>query len=93
MIKSKSVPKLRCKCIRITDKARGEVVATYYVLGGQLYGFIDGGLQSYGTLEFMKWFGGYAGTIQGIRRLYGKGYKVQVFMYDQSKLDLSHIYG
>ena len=83
---------LRCKCIRITDKATGEVVSTYYVLNGMLYGFIEGLVNETNTRQFMGWFGGYKSTIQKLKLLYRKGYKVQVFMYDQSKLDWPHKY-
>ena len=94
MMKSKqgNTAQLRCKCIRITDKATGEVASTYYALNGQMYGFIDGLLLPYTTRQFIRWFGGYKGTLQSIKRLYHKGYKVQVFMYDQSKLDWTRKY-
>ena len=92
MMRSKrgNTAQLRCTCIRVTDKATGQVVSRYYVLNGQVYGFITSVVNEINTQQFMMWFGCYKGNVRGIKRLYRKGYKVQVFMYDQSKLDWAH---
>ena len=87
MSKSKSVPKLRCKCVRITNKDTGGVVGTYYVLNGRLYGFITGLTSTHSTQEFIGFYGSCKGSVQQLKHMYRKGYKVQVFMYDQSKID------